>query len=194
MPDPLPQLHADVTALVAAVEQLTGRKSTWSRRVLIGAELNALGRPAYFGAKPWNCDIVIHQDRLTHPGRYSTLLHEIFHSVSVGLNKPDFQLLRGFEEGVVEACTRLFRDSLLIAAGLPPAAEVRTSYNRYLTALEILRSRTLKTEADFYLALLAMPLFNREATVLQWIQDVEPTNSRVQIALDTDAARQELRR
>ncbi len=161
---------------------------------MIGTQRNAVGRAAYFGAKPWNCDIVIHQDRLAHVGRHSTLLHEIFHSFSVGLNELDFDLARGWEEGVVEACTRLFRDSLMAAAGLPPASDIRTSYNRYLPPLESLRIRTLQAEPAFYLGLLAAPLAGREAAVLQWIHKAEPTNSPAQIALDTDTARQELRR
>lgn len=189
MPDPMPQLHANVTALVAAVQQLTGRKSAWSGRVLIGTELNAIGRPAYFGAKPWNCDIVIHQDRLTHPGKYSTLLHEIFHSFSVGLNEPDFQIGVGWEEGTVEACTRLFRNVLLAAASLPPPVDTRTSYNPELALLEILRLRAQKAEADFYILLLATPLSNREAAVLQWIQQVEPTKTLQQIEQETALTR-----
>ena len=68
------------------VERLTGLQSRWSGRVVLGTEVNALGRPRYFGAKYWNCDIVLHRSRLLSPQRYSTLVHEAFHSVSVGLN------------------------------------------------------------------------------------------------------------
>ena len=85
----------------------------------------------------------------THRGKNSSLVHESFHSISAGLNEPDFQLYRGFEEGVVEACTRLFRDVILAPIGLPPATDVRTSYNRYLTALETLRSRTGQSRNRF---------------------------------------------
>jgi hypothetical protein len=193
-PDPLQQLQFDASAIIIEIERLTGLRSRWSGNIVVGTQLNAAGRAAYFGAKSWNCDIIIHQDRLAHPGKYSTLVHEAFHSVSVGLNQSDFDILTGYEEGVVEACTRLFRNPILTVAGLPPAMDVRTSYNRYLIVLEDLRTRTNKLESAFYLTLITVALVDRESTVLQWIQDAEPTKSPAQIMQETSLQQEELQR
>lgn len=192
--DPLQQLTVDVSAIVAAVEHLTGLRSRWSGQVVISADADAMGRPAYFGAKEWNCDIVIHHVRLNAAGKYSTLVHEAFHSVSTGLNKSDYCALQGYEEGIVEQCVRLLRDTILAASGLAPATDTRTSYSRYITLLEDLRIKTSKPEQEFYIGLLATTLADREATVLQWIQDAEPTKSRLQIEQETDSVRRRLKR
>ena len=179
------QLHADVRAIVTEVERLTGLKSNWSGTVTIGNEMDAFGLPLYFGAKPWNCDITFHQSRLFSPTRYSTLIHEIFHSVSAGLNRIDYQQWRWWEEAIVEQCTRLFRSTILVNVGLSAPLDTRTSYSDKTILLEMLRLRTQQAEQDFYIALLQTPLQDRERVLLQWIQSVETTKTRLQIEQET---------
>src|ERR1051326_4103662 len=104
------QLEADQRIIVGQVEQRTGLISRWSGIVLIGTDLNVLGRPLYAGRKEWNCDITLHRMYLTAPRRYSSGVHEALHSVSVGLNPRDYAAYRGLEEGIVEQCTRLLRE------------------------------------------------------------------------------------
>lgn len=188
-PNPMQQLQADVHTIVTEIEHLTGLKSNWSGTVTIGADLDAFGLPLYFGAKPWNCDITLHQSRLFSPARYSTLIHEVFHSVSVGLNKPDYDVFDGYEEGVVEQCTRLFRANILANASLPPPADARTSYRRVVALLDMLRLQTQQAPQDFYLELLKTPLRDREAKILQWIQQVETTKTLRQIEQETASLR-----
>ena len=96
MPDPLQQLSFDVRAIVTEVERLTGLTSNWRGRVVIGTELNTRGLPRYFGGKAWNCDIVLHQSRLLSPSRYSTLIHEAFHSVQYRAEPSGLRRLRWF--------------------------------------------------------------------------------------------------
>ena len=188
-PNVLAQLQADTRAIVTEVERLTGLQSNWSGNVLLGTEVDSTGIPLYLGAKPWNCDIVLHQSRLLLVARYSRLIHEAFHSVSVGLNKLDYDVLDGFEEGIVEQCTRLFRAAILANAGLPAPTDARTSYRRQVALLETLRQRTNRAGADFYLALLNIPLRDREARILQWTQSAEPTKTRQQIEQETATLR-----
>lgn len=194
MPDPMQQLHIDVAAIVAEVERLTGLNSNWSGRVIIGNEVDASGVPAYLGAKPWNCDIVLHQSLLALLSRYSTLIHEVFHSVSVGLNEPDYRAWKGYEEGVVEQCNRLWRAVILANTSLPLPIDARTSYNDRIVLLESLRTRTQKSEQDFYLSLLQTPLRDREGTITQWIQSIEVTKTFRQIEQETFLLRAGLKR
>ena len=105
---------------------------------------------------------MLHKSLLALLSRYSTLIHEVFHSVSVGLNEPDYRAWKGYEEGIVEQCNRLWRAVILANAGLPPSTDARTSYNDRIILLESLRTRTQKAEQDFYLSLLQTPLRDRE--------------------------------
>lgn len=187
--DPLAQLATDVAAIVTEVERLTGVQSRWSGKIGIGTELNAIGRPRYFGAKAWNCDIVVHQSRLLSPFRYSTIVHEAFHAVSSGLNQADYDAFVGFEEGVVEQCTRLFRAVIMANVGLPMPTDVRTSYDAEIVSLEMLRQRTRMTAHDFNLSLLKTPLPDREAVVIQWIGAVDKTKTPKQIERETATLR-----
>ena len=155
------QIEADVRLLVTHVVQHTGLLSRWSGTVAIVDSVR------YSGAKRWNCDIDINRNILYLPRRYSTALHEVFHSVSAGLTEFVYDANLGYEEGVVEMCTRLLRDEIFAAMSLPGPFDVRTSYDREIFALENLRARTPKQARDFYLELLRTPLPDREEVVLQ---------------------------
>ena len=187
--DALQQLQADTRAIVTEVERVTGRKSNWSGVVVLGADLDSFGLPLYLGAKPWNCDIALHQSRLSSSARHSTLIHEAFHSVSVGLNESDYQQYRWWEEAVVELCTRLFRADILARANLPAPLSARISYTDKILLLETLRQRTQHAEQDFALALLQTPLRDRERTILQWIRSMKSAKTLPQIEQETLAVR-----
>lgn len=133
----------------------------------------------------WNCDIALDQSLLTRPRRYPTGRHELLHSVSVGLNPNDYPRFAGFEEGVVEQCTRLLQNEIFAALGLQGPFDTRNSYPNEIAALETLRTRANKVKRDCYLGLLSTPLRNREAVVLQWIQEAEPMTSAAQIDRET---------
>ena len=177
----------DVSAIVYEVEQRTSLKSRWN------GTLNISSNPIYLGAKHWNCDIDLDQSLLSRPRRYSTGLHEALHSVSMGLTQADYPLFFGYEEGVVEQCTRLLRAEIFAALGFQGSFDVRNSYPDEIAALETLRSRTNQTERIFYLALIKTPLRDRDASVLQWIQQAEPFKSGTQINQETYTVRRRLR-
>ncbi len=169
------------------LQRRTGLVSRWS------GVIHVSNNPLYLGAKQWSCDIDIDQSLLTRPRRYSTGLHELLHSVSVGLNPAEYPRFTGYEEGVVEQCTRLLRDEIFAAVGLQGPFDVRNSYPNEIAALEALRNRTLRPDHDFYLALLATPLQIRDAIVLQWIQWAEPMTSASRIDYETAVTRRILR-
>jgi hypothetical protein len=184
---PEQQLNADVRAIVTERERLTRLASRWSGIVHITDD------PTFLGEKRWNCDIDIDRSLLQTPLCVSTIVHEALHSVSAGLNPFDYHFNRGYEEGTVEQCTRLLRDEIRVALGMPGPLEARNAYPEYIAALEILRARTGKDERDFYLELLKSPLMARENTVVQWIRDAESTRSRAAIERETQAARRRLK-
>ena len=190
----LQQLQADTRSIVTEVERLTGLNSNWSGNLVLGTELNALGRPRYMGMKAWGCDIVLHQSLSLFADRHSTLIHEALHSVSVGLNELDYRAYKGYEEGVVEQCTRLLRIQIIANTSLPAQTHARTSYTIEVGLLETLRLQTHKTDTAFYLELLETPLRDREARLLQWIQTVETMKTLPQIAQETLSPRTGLKR
>lgn len=187
LPDPLQQLTEDIHALVAEVQQRTGLNSRWSgvANIVVGAR--------YSGAKRWNCDIDINQNILNQPRRYSTALHEVLHSVSIGLAEFAYDANLGYEEGVVEQCTRLLRDEIFAAMSLQGPFDIRTSYDVEIDALEELRALTTKHEREFYLNLLHTSLEDREEVVLQWIQTANPSKDRMQIEQETWLLRKALK-
>ena len=80
------------------------------------------------------------------PERFSTLIHEVLHTLSAGYLRDDYQDLQGWEEGVVERVQRLFRESILTAFNAPISADTfhlidtTHAYNGFIEALERLRS------------------------------------------------------
>src|SRR5204862_3798970 len=132
----LEQFEIEEQIIVADFERITGLGFRWTGRIILGTETSNLGGPLYRGIKEWNCDIKVHESLMGSVGRYSTGVHEAFHSVSTGLMVDDYGMFRGFEEGVVEHCTRLWRDEILAPLQITEPLEVRTSYDSEIGLLE----------------------------------------------------------
>ena len=157
----------ELSDILAVLTELTGLPSRWSGRVEImpNAEFKGQKRPI--------CDIRIDAALAAKDERWSTLIHEALHSISAGYNSSDFRDFRGWEEGVVEQMQRLFRPVIFARLGITLAAEVfypaeeAHPFNRYIAAIEALRlslwkNATLdRTQQDFYLDLLAVPIRER---------------------------------
>lgn len=130
------------------------------------------------GKKRFACDIQIDADVARRDTRWSTLIHEIFHSLSAGYVATDFRLYRGWEEGVVEQLQRLFRPAVLTRLQVPirtdifDAEQAAHPFNPYIQALESIRNvvvsnDTSETHQDFYLDLLATPIRDRFSSALR---------------------------
>lgn len=167
------QIQEEQRHIVERITKITGLPSRWSGRVVESTLVDIFGSPIYAGAKDWSCDILLHQSILNTVRRYSTAVHEGFHSVSVGLEAVAYNELRGFEEGVVEQCTRIFREEILYGLKMDEPLETRSSYGFYVSLLEDLRSKTAKEARDFYVDLLHVPLSKREETVVQWLKEAQ---------------------
>lgn len=167
------QIHSDQKHIVNQISEITGLRSRWSGNVVFGSEVRPNGLPVYAGAKEWSCDITLHKSILNTMRRYSTGIHEGFHSVSVGLDPIAYEAFEGYEEAVVEQCTRLFRERILESLKLTEPLDIRISYNDYIAEMEKLRYWTGKEAEDFYLGLLKIPLAQREETVVKWIGMVD---------------------
>jgi hypothetical protein len=167
------QIQSDQKHIVHQIFEITGLRSRWSGNVVFGTQLRPDGLPVYAGVKEWSCDINLHKSILDTMRRYSTGIHEGFHSVSMGLDPIAYQVFQGYEEAVVEQCTRLFRERILEGLKLTEPLDKRISYDDYIAEMERLRYWSGKEAEDFYLGLLKTPLAEREETVVKWIGMVD---------------------
>ena len=148
--------------------KIVGGSQRWSGRIYIKS---ASVIPDAFGTKEWNCDIWLRDD--ASPG---TLVHELLHGRSPGLDPRSYEINKGLEEGVVEKLTRLYGHSVLQGAGLNLGK--RTAYDHYITALEEIRKRVNKGEEEFYRLLYSAALFERRNILIGlandqlWIYDI----------------------
>ena len=119
--------------------------------------------------KQWGCDIIVNAAIATEPIRWRTLIHEMLHSVSVGMREVDYKRFRGWEEAVVEQLQRRLRPQILNRIGVNVAEPVFTQietfwvYNSYIEAMESLRTYLVQEETSFYMELLKTPLADRLA-------------------------------
>ena len=177
-PEARQSIQRELRALQQAVELRTGLPSRWDGRVLFlrSTETQMMRGRLLLAEKRWNCDILVCTILEDNPLRWRTLLHEILHSVSAGLNEPDYRRFLGWEEGVVEWLQRRWRPEILRELGvtLPNEVMIRVEQdwplNDYLEALGTLQEQCGLTPEAFYLGLLRTPLAQRLATVRSWGQ------------------------
>lgn len=161
------QLHADLELLKPLLEELTGLVSRWNGNVVM------VPNAVFKGLKPYACDIRIGDRFLTEDERWTTLPHELLHSLSVGYNRIDFENNVGWEEGVVEKLQRLLRSQILLrlSVNIDPELLLRLDtghpFNRYIEALEQIRNALATEELPFYLKLLQTPIRERYSSLLQ---------------------------
>lgn len=165
------QIQEEIRQILEVVEERTGLPSRWNGHVELVLDAD------FKGKKRFSCDILIHASLAQQDSRWSTLIHEALHAVSVGYQREDYQQFRGWEEGVVEKLQRLMRPAILTTLGVTipeerfQASEATHLYNVYIRALEEIR---LALEAEvgpddeqtFYIALLSTPLRDRPGYVL----------------------------
>ena len=160
------QIADEVRRIVAVVEVLTQRKSRWSGHIELVESAD------FKGKKPFRCDILLNAFLATQLERWSTLIHEVLHTVSAGYVRDDYQDFQGWEEGVIEQLQRLFRPSILsrlqinIDESIFLFIEEDHAYNKFIAALEQLRMTVGKDQEDFYILLLQTPIRDRPALML----------------------------
>lgn len=160
---------SELRSLIHIIEDITGLASRWSGNIFVldnEAIQLVSGRQA-LAEKRWNCDIVVNSILIEEPLRWRTLIHELLHSVSVGMNPGDYQRFRGWEEGTVEVLQRRMRPQILSQLGIVveenifQTVESQWVFNNYIEALETLRQALHEDEIAFYLTLLRTPLAMR---------------------------------
>lgn len=158
----------DLKTVQQQIEQLTGLRSRWNGTLHITEEVDVENVPTCRAKKEWECSITLHAAYLNTPGLLQTIVHEMLHSVSVGLTPLSFRRFRGYEEGIVERLTRLLHPQVAGAMSAAVGSEARDAFDNYILSLEQLRGiAQMETEA-FYLGLLQTPLEARETLVVQW--------------------------
>ena len=172
----------EVRQIVAAVEEFTGLPSRWNGGVLILAEASGearmaglLSRVPYFAKKEWSCGITVVESVLADDRRWRSLLHEVLHSISVGLNQPNYERYALWEEAVVESLQRIYRPLLFGRLGLVieetqfTPTEAVWRYNRALEALgRVAAERPEVPVQEFLEDLLRTPLPDRLAFTFEW--------------------------
>ncbi len=163
------QVRAELQSIVAVLQELTGLPSRWSGRV------EMVPRADFKGKKRFICDIQIDAALAEQDARWSTLIHEALHSLSVGYVGTDYRAFRGWEEGVVEQLQRQWRQQVLASLGIVTAVgtfrDSERPYGSFIEALETMQ-RSLEASAEagdavsFYVDLLKHPIRDRPGVVL----------------------------
>jgi hypothetical protein len=160
------QIERDLQTLKPLIESLTGLTSRWNGKVELVANAT------FKGLKPFDCAIWI-GDTFVHPDeRWTTLIHELLHSVSAGYNRFDFENCVGWEEGAVEMLQRMLRTEIFAALGLVLADDLLQQldanhpFNHYITALERIRDAFVMERRAFYIDLLSISIKERYGVLL----------------------------
>ena len=161
------QVRGELAAITDFLEEQLGRRSRWNGEVELSDDAST------FGKASWSGRIVINRKVAQSELRWRTELHEALHLLSVGLTSITYAELLGWEEGVVEQLQRLLRPTILrsLNVSIPEdvflTAEARHRYNHFINALEDLRLLLGESAEGFYLRLLAVPLRERPANVME---------------------------
>lgn len=172
------QVRDELAAIVDVLEDILGRRSRWNGVV----ELSDDG--SSFGKALWSGRIVINRRLARTDLRWRTEIHEALHLLSEGITPQSYLNFQGWEEGAVEQLQRLLRPSVLkslgvgVAEAVFVAEEVTHEYNRFIAAYETLRKQLNEAEMLFYLNLLATPLSERPAAVIQAGRQLPPDQFR----------------
>lgn len=171
------QVEDETRRLVALVEETTGLRSRWNGTVwIIDAATAALtSQTPFLAKKEWSCGITVVETTLGSDSRWRSLLHEALHSVSVGLNEPDYHRLRLWEEAIVEMLQRRYRPALLLRLGLNvpvsrfESVEAVWTYNHAIDAISrIAAERPDVPLREFLEEMLRTPLSDRPAYAFDW--------------------------
>ncbi len=170
------RVEDEARQVVAFVEEMTGLRSRWNGTVrVVDAATAALLSPVPFLAKKeWGCGITL-LETTTGDGRWRSLLHEAFHSVSVGLTQESYNQFAPWEEAIVESLQRLYRPALLRSLSVDAdesriaASEAAWRFNRAVDALgRIAAERPEVPAREFLEQMLRTPLPDRPALAFEW--------------------------
>ena len=181
----LETLQTDMRRIVDFVETETGLASRWNGNVIISDETDANGDPKFVGRKEPECAITLHRVILGYKDRYLTSLHEVLHSVSIGMPMGErYGFWRSYEEGVVTALTELLAPKLAHVLGIELPTPINT-YPRLTDYLEIFRGEAGLKEQDFYLTLLQMPVRARKSGIKEMVAE-QRNQSTAQVEQDDE--------
>ena len=161
------QITEEIAAITDFLEQRLSRRSRWNGEVKLSAD------PDFHGKAHWNGSLSISRRLAATDLRWRTEIHEALHLFSAGLTPHAYLDFEGWEEGVVEHLQRALRSAILaampcvVSEDIFRETEVHHEYNKYLKALESLRFELNKPLLPFYQELLAAPLADRPAFVIQ---------------------------
>ena len=161
------QVRDELAAIADILESILGRWSRWNGAVELSDEAAAYGKAR------WSGGIVLNRGVAASEARWRTEIHELLHTFSPGLTANNYLTLPGWEEGIVEQLQRSLRPGILtrLSVRVPDVVfvvvEAEHEYNRYIAALDKLVTILNELGETFYRELLAVPLKDRPAAVIQ---------------------------
>jgi hypothetical protein len=181
--DDTENIREELRRLQPVIEEITGMSSRWTGRV------DLVSNARFRGLKPFRCDILLDAALVEQPTRWRTLIHELLHSVSAGLNQSDYNAYQGWEEGTVEALQHCIRQEVLSRIGVVIEEEVLLlgdsahPFNHYIAALENIRGILRQDKEFFYLNLLRTPIRHRYSFLVQQCLQLQGTANREAIRI-----------
>ena len=161
------QIRAELAAITDILENILGRRSRWNGEVELSDEAAAYGKAR------WSGGIVLNRGVAASEARWRTEIHELLHTFSPELTASSYLSLPGWKEGIVEQSQRSLRADILtrlsvtVPDGVFGAVEAGHEYNRYISALDKLVTILNESGEVFCRELLAVPLKDRPAAVIQ---------------------------
>lgn len=159
------RVRDELRRIAVIIEDITGLRSRWNETVELVPEAD------FKGKKPFSCTILLDAALADEEVHWRTWIHELLHAVSAGYVQSDYLTLLGWEEGVIEQLQRRMRPEVLTRLGVTVSedifsrAEVAHPYNRYIAALEQIRTVLEVSPETFYLDLLRTPIRDRTTFV-----------------------------
>lgn len=170
------QIADELTKIDFVLTQMSlGGTNRWSGTVRIVETL------AFKGKKGYDCAVEISSETARSAARWRTLIHELLHARSTGLNQKAYRQNRGWEEGTVENLQRLIRSRVLSELEAAPdeaaiaADEATFTFEQAVRDMESLRLEVCRLEGgspedadkaiQFYSDLLKHPLEERPLSI-----------------------------
>lgn len=163
----LASIYRSARVIRDTLEDVLGLSSNWNGQITIDKNVE------YNGVKQWSCSIGLRDSIAQNRTRmFKTLTHEMLHSVSVGVTVQTMISRIGWEEGVVEAMSRILvheaaaRANVSLDKTMLALAIAMNGYNKYIAALERARNAMNMDEREFYTTLIRTPIVERP----EWVR------------------------
>jgi SPP1 gp7 family putative phage head morphogenesis protein len=171
-PETIEKLKSSLRSIVPIVERLTGLTSTWNGSVFV------FESPEYDGSKPFSCAIGLRNAIIGTDDLLRTQVHELMHSVSVGVSASTFREYGAWDEAVVEVAGRLLLPGIGKQVGIDSILGPESQPELCATLRSLFRLAKIDDE-EGCLELLRTPLMDRYMKMIEIIERGNPSTTKV---------------